>query len=724
MIKAQEQQMGLQQLAAGNEKASSAEYTGPDTLLYGRWLLLARCTTAVLSALLLIFFITSLPVYFTQLQTTCVSAPCPHWQLTPANVKAIQHAGLSINLYAIFNLALSLFSALVWFAVAAFIVWRRSNDWLALLTALFLVTIEVLQYSGGPSPPLDYRSPFSHVIIISLFLLFTILYLLVFSLFPNGRFVPRWMPWFVIAQFVLGAIALCLPSSFSTTGIVFTPLTTTLLISAWVIIIGGQVYRYRRVSSPAERQQTKWIVLGLIVGPVIGSLYYFSPMVFPSLSGPGSLYFLLLNPVFTIATLFSPFCFGIALLRYRLWDVDVIINRTLVYGTLTISIVVLYSLIVVGLGALLQTTGNLLISLLATALVAILFQPLRERLQRGVNHLLYGERDTPYQVISRLGKRLEVTLAPDEMLPTIVETVAQALKLPYVAITLKQEREFAEVASYGAPRDELTCLPLLYQNEQVGELLLAPRASGETFTPADRTLLNDLARQIGVAAHVVRLTTDLQRSRERLVTAREEERRRLRRDLHDGLGPALATITVKAEAARDAIEAEPAQAITLLEDLISQAQAAITDIRRLVYNLRPPALDDLGLVTAIRTQAMHYEQSGLRISVEAPESLPELPAAVEVATYRIMQEALTNVVRHANARSCLIRLVFDGMLHLEVRDDGCGISPHRQAGVGLRSMQERAVEVGGHCVVEALPGRGTRVQADLPCSSNGRSSIL
>ncbi len=471
-------------------------------------------------------------------------------------------------------------------------------------------------------------------------------------------------------------------------------------------------------------------VLGLIVGPMVGSMYYFSPLGFPSLSGSGSLYFLLLNLVFTIASLFSPLCFGIALLHYRLWDIDVIINRTLVYGTLMVTIVSLYALVVVGLGTLLQSSGNLLISLLATGVVAVLFQPLRERRQRAVNRLMYGERDEPYKVISRLGQRLGATLAPDEVMPTIVETVAQALKLPYVAITLKQEGEFVKVASFGVSKESLTHLPLMYQNEQMGELVLAPRASGETFTPADRALLDDLARQTGVAAHAVRLTSalqrmaaDVQRSREHLVTALEEERRRLRRDLHDGLGPTLAAITVQAEAARDAIATEPAQAMTLLEGLIGQAQLAITDIRRLVYNLRPPALDDLGLVAAIRAQAMHYEHTGLCVNVEAPEPLPELPAAVEVAAYRIVQEALTNVVRHAKARSCLIRLTFDGMLSLSVTDDGCGVPVDRQVGVGLRSMQERAVEVGGSCVVEALPNKGTRVQASLPCSSNEMNNL-
>jgi hypothetical protein len=206
-----------------------------------------------------------------------------------------------------------------------------------------------------------------------------------------------------------------------------------------------------------------------------------------------------------------PISIGIALLRYRLWDIDLLINRTLVYGLLTASIVALYVLVVVGLGTVLQAQGNLGISLLATGLVAVLFQPLRTRLQRAVNRLMYGDRDEPYRVLSRLGQRLEATLAPEAVLPTIVETVAQALKLPYAAITLKRGEEFLPAASYGSAGEELVRFSLVYHSEQVGELLLAPRAPGERFTPADRTLLEDLARQAGIAVHAVRLTADLKR---------------------------------------------------------------------------------------------------------------------------------------------------------------------------------------------------------------------
>ena len=719
--------MDVHELAVGNESNTpEAERARQNGTLHSHWLLLARCAGAVLTVLLLAFFIANLPVYFAQLQMVCVRAVCAEWQLTPANARALQNAGLSISLYAIFSLVLTLFLAFVWFAVGAFIAWRKSDDWLALLTSLLLVLQVVLGLcgflsNGGVSIPLAYSSPAWYVPTISLLLFDVALIILVFSLFPNGRFVPGWMGWLVPAEIAL--IVILTLFFFYTLSLQSKTVLIPLLITAlWLFIvigiIGGQIYRYRRVSGSTERQQTKWIVFGTIVELALGLMYIFPLLLFPELRTPGSLYFLLVKPLLFLLGLFGPVCFGIAILRYRLWDIDVIISRTLVYTALSACVIGLYVLVVVGLGSLLQAQGNILLSLLATGLIALLFQPLRQRLQQVVNRLMYGERDEPYRVISRLGQRLGATLAPNEVLPTIVETVAQALKLPYVAITLKQEGEFVRAASYGVSKERLTHLPLVYQNEQIGELVLAPRASGETFTPADRALLDDLARQTGVAAHAVRLTTDLQRSREHLVTAREEERRRLRRDLHDGLGPTLATISVKAEAARDAIAVEPAQAMALLEELIGQAQAAITDIRRLVYNLRPPALDDLGLIAAIRAQAMHYEHTSLRIGIEASEPLPEFPAAVEVAAYRIVQEALTNVVRHAHARSCLIRLTFDGTLHLEVTDDGYGIPVDREAGVGLRSMQERAVEVGGSCVVEALPSKGTRVQASLPCSSD------
>ncbi len=415
------------------------------------------------------------------------------------------------------------------------------------------------------------------------------------------------------------------------------------------------------------------------------------------------------------------------------WDIDLIINRTLVYGLLTACVIGLYVLIVGGLSTAFQIQGNLVISLGATALIAILFQPLRNWLQRSINRLMYGERDDPYRILSRLGQRLEGTLAPEQVLPTIVQTTAQALKLPYVAVTLKQDDALVMAASSGAATTDLVHLPLLYHGEHVGELLLAARAPGEALSSADLRLLNDLARQAGVAVYAVRLTSDLQQlarelqhSRTELVTTREEERRRLRRDLHDGLGSVLTSLNLRAGAIRALVRRDSAAADALVLEQQSAIRSAIADIRRLVYDLRPPSLDELGLLGSIREQAAHYglpaERSdqqerlfGLSVEVLAPDDVSALPAALEVATYRIVQEALSNVAQHAHARTCTIRLVLtEGLLQLEITDDGIGLPPAHRAGVGLLSMHERAAELDGTCEIVPAPGGGTQVRARLP----------
>jgi signal transduction histidine kinase len=296
----------------------------------------------------------------------------------------------------------------------------------------------------------------------------------------------------------------------------------------------------------------------------------------------------------------------------------------------------------------------------------------------------------------------------------VIETVATALRLPYVAITLQEETPRL-VAAHGAPVAELLRLPLVYRGETVGQLLLAPRLGTGGFSPADRRLLDDLARQAGGVAHAVRLHGALQRSRQQLVSAQEEERRRLRRDLHDDLGPTLASLFQRLDTAQALVRQEPETAVALLGDLKGQVKVTIADIRRLVYALRPPALDEFGLVGAIREHvAQHQRADGLHVALLAPEVLPPLPAAVEVAAFRIVLEAVTNVVRHAQARICRVQLSVDGALCLEVADDGAGLPAAYTAGVGVRSMRERAAEVGGDCVIEPGPDGGTRVRARLP----------
>ncbi len=409
-----------------------------------------------------------------------------------------------------------------------------------------------------------------------------------------------------------------------------------------------------------------------------------------------------------------PAAVAIGILRYRLFDIELAINRTLVYGTLTLCIAVGYVAIITGLDALISQRG--IAGVLAAGLVAAGVQPLRLRLQRRSDRWIYGDRSDPYAALTRLGDRLQGTLAPGEVVQTVVDSVAEALRLRYAAIEFDRDGGIEVAAAHGhAGTDSLRRVPLIYNGEEIADLVVEV-PPGRRLTAPDERLLADLAQHAGPAVHAVRLNADLQRSRERLVAAREEERRRLRRDLHDGLGPALAGMALKLDAARN--RAADPHVDEILAELRGDTQSAIADVRRVVYELRPPALDELGLVGALREQLARLSVGDggtrtLSLRLDAPEAMPGLRAAVEVAAYRIVTEALTNVVRHAHARHCLVRLTIDDRLRIEVVDDGRGIGAAR-AGVGLSSMRERAGELGGSCEVVAAEGGGTLVRAELP----------
>lgn len=248
----------------------------------------------------------------------------------------------------------------------------------------------------------------------------------------------------------------------------------------------------------------------------------------------------------------------------------------------------------------------------------------------------------------------------------------------------------------------------------MGLLEIAPRGPVDVFSPADRRLIIEIARQTGIAVHSTLLSESLKQSREQIVTAREEERRRIRNDLHDGLGPALAALSLQVEIARDLIVTDPDRSARLLEDVLGQTRESILDIRRLVYDLRPPALDDLGLVGAIRSQVARWESAAMRIRLDLPETVPPLTAATEVAIYRIAQESLANVARHSGATEAWVHLTVEHhVIRLEVSDNGAGLPTDAEAGVGLRSMRDRAAELGGRCVVTRGPNGGVTVTAEF-----------
>jgi signal transduction histidine kinase len=362
-----------------------------------------------------------------------------------------------------------------------------------------------------------------------------------------------------------------------------------------------------------------------------------------------------------------------------------------------------------------QSRGNLVISLVVTGMVAVMFQPLRERIQKIVNHYIFGERNNPYVVISQLTERLEHNVSPKTLLPGIVETIAQTLKLSYVAIALKDGDQLRTDAVYGQPADQgrITELDLLYGQEVVGQLIIGQDAGDKHLNTSERQLLDNIARQTGIAAHAVQLTLALQHSRQQIVTAREEERRRLRRDLHDGIGPALAAHTIKVGAARLLLETDPQTAANILVELENNLSNSLVDIRRLVYNLRPPALDQLGLIGALSDFVQQCNGRTL-FSLNTPEALSTLPAAVEVAAYRIVQEAINNVIRHAQAQKCKISITSGDELHIQIADDGRGLPADLRFGVGLNAIRERTEELGGQFTIGSVAPHGTQLDVSLP----------
>lgn len=613
--------------------------------------------------------------------------------------------GLSAGFVGAYAVGVELITTLLFTAMALLIFCRRSSDGMALLVSITLVQIFVGTLSPSLIPYLYDQMPqwqpfFDAWISLAAVLLFSTYYL-----FPTGRFQPR-LTMFLAALLILWAIA-----AWFFPGLYFwrfLPEGSSIAIILCLTGIAAQLYRYLRVSDAVQRQQTKWIVYGTTFA-MIGLM---GRTVLPESVSIAQPYFDLLFAPFTrLLQLLLPLTLAFAIFRYRLWDIDLVVNRTLVYSGLTVAVVILYVLVVGALGSLLQAQGNLTISLFATGVVAVIFQPMRRRLQGGVNRLMYGERDDPVGVMSQLGQQLENTASPHAILPNLVRTVAQTLKLPYAAISLEGEI----VAAHGQPVTETESWPLIYQAETIGQLVVAHRTAGEPFNPADRLLLDNIVHQAGAAARAVGLTAALRRSRRQIVSAREEERRRLRRDLHDGLGPQLASQTLGIDAVLKLMDRDPEAARSLLKEMKAQTGDAIKDIRRLVYDLRPPALDEMGLMGALRQGAARYQESDLSVTLHGPDTLPSLPAAVEVAAYRIIQEALTNVARHSGAKTCIVTVSVTGdSLDLEVIDDGRGLPPGCRSGVGMQSMRERAEELNGRCIISSQEGESTRVQAWLP----------
>ncbi|WP_245679119.1 sensor histidine kinase [Actinomadura hibisca] len=488
----------------------------------------------------------------------------------------------------------------------------------------------------------------------------------------------------------------------------FWPLTIPLcresFVVAFVLAVAAFVVRFRG-AGPVRRAQLRWMLLAVLLDIVLVA----AGEVVAALGSPavvwwvGDALFVLLHAVLAVAIM-------VAVARYRLYDVDLLLGWTLLYAGVAAAVVAVDMAVFVGVGTVFDDP---LAAVLAAGVVAVVYGPLRLRLQRVVNRVLTG-RGEPYEVVSALARRLEETVEPDELLLEVARVVAASFRSPYVRVELDRADGRTTVVEHGRPRADAVVLPFGYRGAPIGRLALVPR-TGPRSSDADQRLLADVVRQAAAAARATALTEELRRSREQLVTRIAEERRRLRRDLHDGLGPSLAAAALKIEAARNLAPRDAGAADGTLREVRGDLAGVLADVRRLVHDLRPPSLDRFGLAGAVERQADRFRSRTLRVTVGCSGDLGALPAAAEEAAYRIVGEALANVSRHARAGSCAVRLsAGEDALEVEVVDDGRGVPASAPAGVGLVGMRERAEELGGDCAVTARPGGGTSVRALLP----------
>jgi signal transduction histidine kinase len=618
---------------------------------------------------------------------------------------ALRQLGLSSQVYASFGLALTVLTAIAWFTVAGLVAWRGWAAPMARFAAYFLVIfgtswlIEMSRLPAAIRPAVRTLDAVSW----TAFALF-------FFLFPSGRFEPRWLRWPVSAAMVAGVAvqATVVPGA---PGSQLVPWLCLLAFAA-----AAQIWRYRFVSGPLERRQSRWLASGfsatlLAVGTLVGVGRLLG--IRPPTAG-ALVYELAGQALGAMLFLPIPLAIVIGMARHGLWEAEALLNRALVYGGLSALIAAVYGL-AVGTGFVVAGGRSLALSILIGALIAVLINPARSVLQRAVNRLMYGHRDEPYLLLARVGNQLEHLGEAGPLLASIAETVREGLRLPYAGIVVAGAAgERSGPVESGPPGSRVLRLPLAHNGRPVGELLVAPRAGEDELSRADLRVLEDLARPVAVAVRALALSDELQRAREHLVVAREEERRHLRRELHDGLGPVLAAHRLKLGSACASLTAGNAEAANrLLGELDEEMGRSVQTVRAVAYQLRPPVLDELGLLGALRAAA--DAPAPPTVSVCLAGVLPDLPAALEVATYRIAAEALTNVRRHAMAQNCEIAVqAANGVLTVTVNDDGYGLCPDLRPGVGLASMRERAEELGGRLAVQTRPGGGTSVVATLP----------
>jgi len=546
-----------------------------------------------------------------------------------------------------------------------------------------------------------------------------------FLLFPTGQLrSPRWRPaaWFVGGTFALTTVGMIVNASrswsdsfgaTSTPGI--PPLLLAVLIilvpAALVVSVAAVVVRFAR-SRGEERLQLKWFAAAALLVVVTFLPSFLTTWVVAAVLS-------------NLAYLCLWAAIGIAVLKYRLYEIDIVISKAVLYGSLAVFITAVYAGLVVGVGAVAGGRDRPLVAALAATVVAVAVQPARQRARRLANRVVYGRRATPYQVLSDFAQRIGGTYASEDVLPQMAQIVATGTGARRVVVWLRVDDELKpEAASDGRPQaaplpvggDAMPpvpgadlAVPVLHQGELLGAISVQmPR--GEPLRPAGQQLVADVASQAGLVLSNAGLFEDLRASRQRLVTAQDEARRRLERNIHDGAQQDLVALAIKLKLAATAVDDDPAR--QMLGELQADAAGALANLRDLARGIYPPLLADLGLVAALGAQAA---KSPLPVTVDA-DGIGRFGQDTEAAVYFCCLEALQNIAKYAHASSARICLqAHDGTLRFTVSDDGTGYDArHTPMGSGLRNMADRLAALGGRLEIRSAPGQGTTLTAQLP----------
>ncbi len=464
-------------------------------------------------------------------------------------------------------------------------------------------------------------------------------------------------------------------------------------------------WRHRR-GPVGERNGLGWLALGTAVLALS-----FVPLALP--------WGMLPLPIWTMPAMHLasqavfPAAVLVAVLRGRMWGLALAVSRAVLAGLLTVVLIVLYLGVTLLLNGLLPGEGAA--QLLGAAAVAVAVQPARLWLDKRVRRLVHGSAADPVRAVRRLGSQLGLDGSSDDLLRVLVEDVGVAMRLQSVTLV----GDTIGPVVWGDPAPGASVVPLLHRGETVGRLEVT-LPGGETLGQRGERVLRDLAAVVATAVAVARAAHDVEEARVRLSRARLAERRVIRREIHDGLGPSLAGLRLGLQGARNLLNTDVAAAAELLSTLQAELDQRVADVRTLSHHLLPPVLDELGLAAALQELAGRHAENGLRVelSTVGTDGLDQRLAA---AAYAIVSEALVNVTRHSGAHRAWVQVISgESGLRLVVEDDGHGVAPGARAGVGTRSMRERAEEQGGRFELLARDGGGTRVDVSLPVAVGDR----